>query len=262
MKKNMTRPIVALGCILCSVGLFGVQSFADGLLQRLPSKGEWATFRMIEEWPGEPMRKLDVTFKALERQTVDGIECTWVELVVETVDKRARRGFRFLVPNQELRMGDDPLGSAKEVWVRDLNQKPRLDPNWGDYLPRLMLVCPPQNDQPDASDESKQDVVEAPAAQQTTVIEKGKHRFYGGAITIDTTFQFNRSDTAPFGIARATVAVTERKNCDLDNPKAVCEITTGKVEFTMTVSGRDAEPFVDIDDVQDDEQCRAPKDGS
>ncbi|OYP35620.1 hypothetical protein CGZ80_11120 [Rhodopirellula sp. MGV] len=217
---------------------------------------------MIEEWPGKPTRKLDVTLKALEKQTVDGIECTWVELVVETVDKRARRGFRFLAPDQKLRMGDDPLGSAKEVWVRDLNEKPRLDPNWGGYLPRLMLVCPPPNDRPDASEESKQDVVDARATEQTTVIEKGKHRFYGGAITIDTTFQFNKSDAAPFGTARATVAVTERKNCDPDNPKAVCEITTGKVEFTMTVSGRDAEPFVDIVDAQDDEPRRGPKDGS
>jgi hypothetical protein len=117
-----------------------------------------------------------------------------------------------------------------------------------------MLVCPPDIHQETVVDETANTDVEEQTAKDDVVTEKGTHKFYGGTLTIDTKCRLVTSGDVPFGVTRATLTVTERKNCDLDNPDAVCQVRTGTVKFALTASGSNAESLIQLGDALTDEQ--------
>lgn len=238
------RRFLTAACCIASLFSVGSRAFADGLFRSLPDAGAWATFRMAETWSDGTKRKIDVTLKALEKREIDGVDCRWVEIVFETPDKSARKAFRFLTPRHFLRTGEDPLGQAKDVWVRNLNNDPQRDLKWDEFLPRLMLACPPKIDETFQQTETVD--LEEGAGKGHVVTGRGTQKFYGGALTVSTKYRLITAKAVPFGTARATLKVTERAKCDLDNPDAVCDVTTGTVKFTLTDSGRNAESLIQI----------------
>ena len=74
-----------------------------------------------------------------------------------------------------------------------------------------------------------------------------KESFYGGSCRIEIAYRTESSNDAAFGVVNSTLHVTELINCDPENPDAVCEITTGTIEFRLMKTGKDAVALVAVE---------------
>ncbi|MCR9211679.1 MAG: hypothetical protein NXI28_25935 [bacterium] len=222
-------------------------AFGDGLFRKLPPEGSWTTFRMSEEWSDGKKRNIDVTLKAFGKEIVDGVDCRWIELELQTVDGKTRRAHRFLSPVASLETGADPLGTAVDVWVRKNDGEPRRDMSWDDFLPRLMIACPPKIDKETVLPETEQIETKEVSLLGRVVTGKGDQEFLRGTIAVASQYRLVTNDMLPFGVGSAKLSITQRKNCDIGNPDAVCEILTGTVEFTLVAFGGDAKATVNVD---------------
>lgn len=221
-------------------------AFADGLFRKLPPEGSWATFRMSEEWSDGKKRNIDVTLKAFGKEIVDGVDCRWIELELQTLDGKTRRAHRFLSPVASLETGVDPLGTAVDIWVRKNDGEPRRDMSWDNFLPRLMIVCPPKIDKETVLPEAEQIETKVDSLPGKVVTGKGDQKFLRGTIAVASKYRLVTNDLLPFGVGSAKLEITQRKNCDMGNPDAVCEILTGTVTFSLVEFGDKARATVDV----------------
>lgn len=220
--------------------LFCGQAFADGLFRKLPSDGSWATYRMSETWSDGTKREIDVTLKAFGRESIDGKECTWIEIVFQTPDRKTRRAFRFLAPNDCLKTGADPLRKAVDVWVRKNDGQSRRDMSWDDFLPRLSLVCPPQMNNETVLDETE--IVIVGGDKLKSRIVTGTSQTFGPETTT-TIYRLATSDMVPFGVARATLSIDCIGKLE---PTKEWYLDAGTVKFVVTAIGKNAKPFVQV----------------
>lgn len=246
MYKHATNRF-RLRCYLALTLVFAVTpAFGDGLFRKLPPEGAWATFRMSEEWSNGTKRNIDVTLRAFGSEIVDGVDCRWIELELQTLDGKTRRAHRFLSPVAALETGADPLGTAIDVWVRNNDGEPRRDMSWDNFLPRLMIVCPPKIDKETVLAETEQIAIKEDSLLGKVVTGKGDQEFSRGTIAVASKYRLVTNDTLPFGVGSATLSITQRQNCDIDNPNAVCETLTGTVEFSLVAFGDKARASVDV----------------
>ncbi|WP_146597645.1 hypothetical protein [Novipirellula galeiformis] len=209
---------------------------------------------MSEAWSDGTKREIDVTLKAFGGESVDGTECTWIEIVFQTPDKKTRRAYEFLAPNDCLKTGADPLRKAVDVWVRKDDDQSRRDMSWDDFLPRLFLVCPPRMDKQDLLDETETMMLGGDELKCNIVTGVGTQKFPGETTT--TKYRLATNDAIPFGVARATLSLQCIGKCDPD-PNAQCNLTTGTVVFVVTAIGKNAKPVVQLGRPTADEQLDA-----
>jgi len=197
---------------------------------------------MSEAWDDDgTKREIDVTLKAFGGESVDGVECTWIEIVFQTPDKKTRRAYQFLTPNAFLKTGADPLRKALDVWVRKDDGASRRDTSWDSFLPRLFLVCPPKMDIQAVLDETETVMLGGDELKCSVVTGVGTYAF-----PIETTtakYRLATTDAIPFGVARATLSLQCIGKCDPD-PTAECNLYTGTVTFVVTAIGKNAKAVV------------------
>ncbi|MBC8872088.1 MAG: hypothetical protein H8E44_21875 [Planctomycetes bacterium] len=241
--------------LLCASGLLaallGAEGRADGVFRELPSNASWATYRMSEAWDDGTKREIDVTLKAFGGESVDGVDCTWIEIVFQTPDNKTRRAYQFLTPNDWLKTGTDPLRKALDVWVRKDDSESRRDMSWDAFLPRLFLVCPPKMDSQAILDDTETVMLGDEELKCKVVTGVGTYEFPVERTT--TKYRLATTDAVPFGVARATLSLQCLGKCDLDS-NAACNLTTGTVTFVVTAMGKNAKPVVEVGRDAIDEQ--------
>lgn len=231
--------------LLLSVVLLFVTSsvaYGDGLIRELPSSGQWSKYRMSENWSDGTARELNITIKRLLPVPNTPPKQVWLEIVYETLDGKTRSSYRFLTPEESIANGD-PMAAAVDVWVREHDGKSTRDMDWGNFLPRLSLVCMPQleNETPIAESKSLRVNGETLLCKQVT----GKYSKSYACETANADCQLSISADIPFGVAHAVYDMRCIGRCDPD-PTAECNLTTGTVEFRIIDFGNDAVSLVDV----------------
>ena len=218
-------------------------AYGDGLIRELPSSGQWSKYRMSENWSDGTARELNITIKRLlPVPNTSTPKQVWLEIVFETLDGNTRSSYRFLTPEESIANGD-PMAAATEVWVRIHDGKSTLDMDWGNFLPRLSLICMPklENETPIAESKSLKVNGETLLCKQV----KGKYsKSYPGE-TANANCQLSISPNIPFGVGHAVYEMRCIGRCDPD-PTAECNLTTGTVEFRIIDFGNDAVALVDV----------------
>ena len=216
--------------------------YGDGIVRDLPSAGQWSKYRMSERWSDGTQRELTITIKRLLTTSETHSALTWLEVVFETLDGKTRSAYRFLTPEESLSNGDS-LADAVDVWVRKHDGKSTRDMGWGNFLPRLSLVCMPKlaNEMRNAEDETLNVNGETLICPRVS----GKYsKTYPGE-TVNADCMLSTSPCIPFGVAHAVYDMRCIGKCDPD-PTAECNLTTGIVEFRITDFGNAAEALVDV----------------
>jgi hypothetical protein len=217
-------------------------TYGDGIVRDLPSAGQWSKYRMSEQWSDGTKRELTITIKRLATTSQTPSALTWLEVVFETLDGKTRSAYRFLTPEKSLSNGD-PLAEAVDVWVREHDGKSTRDMDWGNFLPRLSLVCMPKLE--DETQNAEPKILEVNGETLICPRVSGKYsKTYPGE-TANADCVLSTSSRIPFGVAHAIYAMRCIGKCDPD-PTAECNLSTGTVEFRITDFGNDSVALVEV----------------
>ena len=120
-----------LTAVLTTAAAFALltsSAVADGLIQKLPTDGNWVRFDMTGEGRS-PSGDVGVTLKgtltlrSVGRETVDGAECRWIE--IETSIEFQRGGtttqvgevLKLLIPEKFLAADQNPRAHVLKAWT-------------------------------------------------------------------------------------------------------------------------------------------------
>ena len=102
---------------------------AGGPVQSLPKDGCWVKFLLEHETSGPDGVNGEYTgswtISSVGTKTVDGEKCRWIE-IEERFEQNDEgepltRWFKYLVREQDLKPGGDPVSNVIEYWYRDTN---------------------------------------------------------------------------------------------------------------------------------------------
>ena len=119
--------------------------YGDALIRRLPADGAWARFYMNESWMDRSERTGWITISSVGEETIGKEKCRWIEWKFETEDgqQRVTSVFKFLIPEEHLKAGGDPLTHVVKAWRKSRDRDPvaleQIDIEA--LYPRLHLIC-------------------------------------------------------------------------------------------------------------------------
>ena len=98
---------------------FGSQTFAEGLIYKLPADGVSAVFDLKFDSRGMEGTG-SITVASVGKATVDGKACRWIEFIFEmNVGERERKVVaKVLMPEAEIKAGQKPFDNRIRGWIR------------------------------------------------------------------------------------------------------------------------------------------------
>lgn len=190
------KRLVAILAVLVSLILPGT-SQADGLFIRLPEDGTWAKYDLTIDGPRTTEGELIV--KSVGKETVEGVECRWVEVILDgptTVTLRA------LVPESELKLGGSPVKSAKRMYFDEGegDGPAKIDDAASSPLgPFVAFLGGPMDD----AEELEAESVQSDAGEFSCPGVKGTYELpagFAGTVTVDIELRYADEQQAGFGV--------------------------------------------------------------
>jgi hypothetical protein len=252
--------------LTCVFGLAITASVrADGLVYQLPPDGSWVRYDVkmdaaIQADGKQPANKMtldgSLRLSSVGRREVDGKPCRWIEIAFELgpagADKKASRVLKILVPEANLKRGDDPFAHLLEMYysqgdsLREIKME-KIEPSekiaGADYarrqyeLDRLRSVFPrplaETRVEPAKTADTKLGRLQCESVTGKSELPESPLRG-GGKWAWSGEFECLLSKQVPFGLA---VLRSHTKGHETTRAKALTDITT-----TLTVAevGADA----------------------
>ena len=260
MDKRSSLAVAVPVVLACVVGLTVTASVrADGLIYQLPPDGSWARYDVkmdatIQAEGKRPANKMtldgSLRLSSVGRREVDGKPCRWIEIAFEVgptgVDKKASRVLKILVPEANLKRGDDPFAHVLEMYYSQGGalgeiKMEKIEPSekiaGADYprrqyeLDRLRSVFPRpltgSRLEPGKSADTKLGRLECERVTGKSELPESALRG-GGTWAWSGAFDCLLSEQVPFGLA---VLRSQTKGHETTRAKALTDITT-----TLTIA--------------------------
>lgn len=230
---------------LASVAATFQKVAADGLIERAPPEGGWATYKFetLTSELGGPLTLVNTsqaTIRALGSKSVDGEPCRWVEVEYQIVlsprggSKKSAGVFttiqRILLPEKSLAAGQDPLAAVVELWQREgvgeeLSQSAKsrdVQSQTEGFLARVL--CGPSDDTQDLPEAVVATGVGALPCRTVKTTHSTKAQSRGMDVVDVRTFTIHRSDKAVFGVASLESDIVQSSPAGL-NTRRVYRLT-------------------------------------
>lgn len=201
----------------------------DTFIRRLPADGAWARFYVNESWSDGAGRTMWITISSAGKAMVGNKKCRWIEWKFQTEDAPQRETasvFKFLIPEEHLKAGGDPLANVVKAWRRTRDRE-LVEMGKNDVealLPRLHLVCegpPIQQIQKIGGKET----IEWQSGKLECEVLLGNTR----EESVEVHYRLRVHPKVPFGVAAATLEVEDHDFAE-----------TGTLDFALTEMGTGA----------------------